>query len=154
MKKYIIAPEIEDKLYFYLCDRTAEPCRNWELLTEVGTRISLDYKGREHVWTYSDDDGLSLSYDAWKWLIEEDKDLFDYGLEWDDWACAVWKYYGAEMIEHARKWLAENDCEEGTIKFCYTPEEVEAKASAWIEKMPQIERDMRDAESEADEDED
>ena len=145
MKKYCFEPEIDDDIHFNLWSVSAEGKYEGEFLYDFGYGVNYDYKERPHYFYYCNDRDLVLSDDAYDYLKRAGKELDDYdGIDWTDWACATWKYYGAGMIQQAREWLAEEGFEEGEIVFCYTPEEVEAKASAWEAGLAKIAQDMKD----------
>ena len=141
MQKYIIDPEIGDETIYFHLRLAHESGVIYELLTEVGSYVTYDYKGRESYPRYANDRDLELDEGALEWLYKQDKDLEDYNAEWDDWACAVWMAYGSEMTKQAQEWLKENDYEEGTIEFYYSPEETETKATDWLAAKARIEQD-------------
>ena len=142
MKKYIIDPEIGDETVYFNLRKAHESGIYFELLTEVGSYVTHDYKGREYYPRYADDRDIALDDEALEWLYKQDKDLEDYNAGWDDWACAVWMEYGSEMTKQAQKWLKENNYEEGTIEFYFSPEEMETKATDWLAAKAKIEQDM------------
>lgn len=151
MKKYIIDPEIEDTIYFNLRE-VPESGTHYEILTEVGTYVETDYKGREYYFSYADDSELALDDEVLKWLEEQDKELYDYNkTDWDDWACAAWVKYHKGMIRNAREWLDDNGYEKGVIEFYCSQEEAEARARRWLEAKAQIEQDFEDMENESNE---
>jgi hypothetical protein len=152
MQKYIIDPEIGDETIYFHLRLAHESGIIYELLTEVGSYVTHDCKGRESYPRYANDRDLELDEGALEWLYQQDKELYDYNkTEWDDWACAVWVKYHKEMIKNAREWLDDNGYGKGVIEFYYSQEETETKAHRWLKTKAQIEQGFEDMENESNE---